>query len=96
METEIKNKTKARKNKLADLPETMTVKTENVYTIPCIDYRVVPDNEVEKYVLSGYTLVGGAVIKYGCWYQAVMLQASKTVTEEEYDRFRREYGSPEG
>lgn len=71
-------------------------KTEVTYTIPCIDYRVVPEAEVERYILKGYTLIGGAVIKYNCWYQAVMLQTTKTVTEEEYDRFRREYGGPEG
>lgn len=93
METEVvANTTKTTKKKSTNT----TAKTENVYTIPRIDYRVVPESEVERYILKGYTLVGGAVVKYSCWYQAVMLQTTKTVTEEEYDRFRREYGSPEG
>lgn len=66
-------------------------KTEE-YTIPFMDYVVVPIAEVPDYVLRGYTLVGGAVSRMsGYWHQALILSTTKTVEKEEYDEFAKKY-----
>ncbi len=47
-------------------------KNEEVVEEKKADYRVIPAEEVADYLSNGYTLVGGAVSKYNCWYQAVV------------------------
>lgn len=65
---------------------------EETYTIPFIDYVVVPIAEVADYMLKGYTLVGGAVSRMSSyWHQALVLSTTKTVGKKEYDEFVKKY-----
>lgn len=71
--------------------KTEEVVEQKTHTIPHVEYHVVPLEEVADYLLKGYTLVGGAVVRLNCWYQAVILNTTKTVSKEEYEEFARKY-----
>ncbi len=65
------------------------------YRIPVVDYKVIPIEDVPKFMLDGYTLVGGATTRYNSWYQAVIYNTVRTVSKEEYEDFWKAHPSTE-
>lgn len=61
----------AKKKTVTEITEVTNVTEEKAEEIT-MDYKVVSESEVISYLEQGYYPVGGAVLKFGCWYQAVL------------------------
>lgn len=81
------------KKKTTDEEKTTTIveTTEEPCIVGVYDYRVVPVNDVLKYLHNGYTLTGGPVVRFNDLYQAVTRLDTKEVSAAEFEAHREKY-----
>ena len=65
--------------------------TEGLHFVADWDYKIVPINDVIKYLYNGYTLHGGPFVRFNDVYQCVILYGTAEVTEAEFEARKEQY-----
>lgn len=64
---------------------------EGLHFVADWDYKIVPVNDVLKYLYNGYTLHGGPFVRFNEVYQCVILYGTEEVSEAEFEARKEQY-----